>query len=147
MLCHLWELAENALALYDSSCMTKKTKQTIIWIISILVIFGALVAFLIHQGKKPGQYDDLAQCITDSGAKFYGAFWCPHCQAQKTAFGKSAKLLPYIECSEPNGQGQTEACIDAGIQSYPTWEFADGTRQSGRIDVADLALLTNCSVE
>jgi len=21
----------------------------------------------------------LAECLTESGAKFYGAYWCPHC--------------------------------------------------------------------
>jgi hypothetical protein len=26
--------------------------------------------------------DDFAKCIKDSGAMFYGAFWCPHCQVR-----------------------------------------------------------------
>lgn len=127
--------------------MTKKTKQTIISVISVLVVFGALVAFLVHQGKKPGQYDTLAQCVADSGAKFYGAFWCPHCQAQKTAFGKSAKYLPYVECSQPDGKGQLEICVEKEIASYPTWEFADGSRQSGRLSPEELAAITSCSIE
>ena len=88
----------------------------------------------------PGKYDQFAQCLADKGAKFYGAFWCPHCQNQKRMFGsKSAKLLPYTECSTPDGKGTTQACIDAGVKSYPTWKFADGTELVGEIPLIQLA--------
>ena len=66
--------------------------------------------------------------MKDKGAIFYGAFWCPHCVAQKKAFGSSAKLLPYVECSTADGQGQTQVCKDKKIEGYPTWELKDGTR-------------------
>jgi len=64
----------------------------------------------------------LADYLTKTGAKFYGASWCPHCQQQKHAFGSAATRLPYIECS-PLGQGSPQAavCKDAKIDSYPTW--------------------------
>lgn len=127
--------------------MKTKTKQTILWTTIVLVIIGALVGFLVTQAKKPGKYDELAQCITDSGAKFYGAFWCPHCQAQKAMFGKSAKLLPYIECSQPSGQGQLEICANENIEGYPTWVFADGTRKTGEQSFENLALQTSCVID
>lgn len=92
----------------------------------------------------PGDNDALAQCIADSGATFYGAFWCPHCQSQKQAFGKSQRLLPYVECSTPDGQGQLQVCTDATVQSYPTWEFADGERMSGELPLTTLAEKTGC---
>jgi uncharacterized membrane protein len=64
----------------------------------------------------------LAIHIANSGAKMYGAFWCPHCQQQKSYFGQSAKRLPYVECS-PDGQGSPQAseCQAMKIASYPTW--------------------------
>lgn len=116
-----------------------------IWI-SIIVIacIGLLVGALVWQAKKPGKYDNLAQCISDSGAKFYGAFWCPHCQATKAMFGKSAKKLPYIECSQPSGKGQLPICADAKIEGYPTWVFADGTRLGGERTFKELAEKTGC---
>lgn len=126
--------------------MNSKTKNIILGSIITLLVVGGFIGFLVFQAKKPGQYDDLAQCVSNSGAKFYGAFWCPHCQAQKAAFGKSAKLLPYIECSESNGKTQTQACIDADIKGYPTWEFADGSRSSGRLSVEELAEITSCTL-
>ena len=64
----------------------------------------------------------LAIHLAKSGAKMYGAFWCPHCKQQKAYFGASAARLPYVECS-PDGQGapQSKECAAAGINSYPTW--------------------------
>jgi hypothetical protein len=120
-------------------------KTAIYWIIGIIII-GGLIALLVREGQKPGKYDDFAQCINDTGAKFYGAFWCPHCQNQKAAFGRSAKLLPYVECSERDGKGQLPVCTNAGIEGYPTWVFADGTRQSGNLPFETLSEKTGCTL-
>lgn len=125
-----------------SSYMSKETKIFIGIIIGLIVFIGGL--FIINM-KTPGKYDKFAQCITDSGAKFYGAFWCPHCQAQKQLFGKSAKKLPYIECSTPDKQ-PTAQCLDAGIKGYPTWIFSDGSQASGEQTFAQLAEKTGCPV-
>ncbi len=84
-------------------------------------------------------------CINDSGAKFFGAFWCPHCQNQKALFGSSAKLLPYVECSAPSGQGDPlPVCQEAGVKGYPTWKFPDGTVKEGEVPLAEISTLTNC---
>lgn len=93
---------------------------------------------------KPGQYDLFAQCLKDEGAVFYGAFWCPHCQAQKKMFGSSVRLLPYVECSTLDGKNQVQECKDKNITGYPTWEFADGSRLSGEVPLAQLAEKTSC---
>jgi hypothetical protein len=122
-----------------------KNNKIILWILIIGTI-GSFSWYFIREAVTPGKYDTLAQCIADSGAKFYGAFWCPHCQNQKKLFGKSEKLLPYVECSTPNGQGQLQVCIDAGIQGYPTWEFADGSRLNGEIPLTQLAEKTSCQL-
>ena len=66
------------------------------------------------------------------------------CQAQKKLFGSSVKLLPYAECSTPDANAQTQICIDKKIASYPTWEFADGSRLTGEIPLAQLAEKTSC---
>ena len=72
-----------------------------IYILIILAVLGGIIWLVMTPGT-PGKLDDFAKCLGDKGAIFYGAFWCPHCQAQKALFGKSAKLLPYIECSTPD---------------------------------------------
>lgn len=91
------------------------------------------------------EFDGFAQCLADSGAKFYGAFWCPHCQEQKEMFKKSTKL-PYIECSTPDGENQIQMCTDEEIKSYPTWKFADGSVGAGVLQFAELSEKTGCAL-
>jgi hypothetical protein len=121
------------------------SRNKLIWI-AVLLIFAGLVAWLIMTPGKPGKLDTFAECLKEEGTIFYGAFWCPHCQAQKGLFGRSAKLLPYVECSTPNGQGQLPVCTEVGVESYPTWVFADGSRLTGEVPLTTLAEKTQCSL-
>lgn len=121
-------------------------KTIILSIIGAVVIVAIIIYAVIVEVNKPGEYDEFATCVADSGATFYGAFWCPHCLDQKRDFGNSAKLLPYEECSTPNRQGQLQVCIDEGIESYPTWEFADGERLSGYTPMDVIAERTSCEL-
>ena len=132
---------------YDTEHMKKTTRVTkIIGGVIIVLVIGIPMTIWWKDRNTPGKLDGFAQCIADSSAKFYGAFWCPHCQAQKALFGKSVKLLPYIECSASNDKGQLQVCIDKKITGYPTWEFSDGSRLSGEISLATLAEKTNCTL-
>ncbi|MBI2463656.1 hypothetical protein HYV57_01740 [Candidatus Peregrinibacteria bacterium] len=116
---------------------------TLIIVISIVIFGGFLLYF---NSVQPGKLDIFAQCLKDKGAVFYGAFWCPHCQNQKALFGKSAKLLPYVECSTADGKFQLPACQEKKVQGYPTWEFFDGSRQSGELTLDQLSEKTTCSL-
>ncbi len=124
--------------------------KKIIYIIVGILILGGIV-WLVKTPGKAGKYDDFAKCIKDSGVEFYGAFWCPHCQKQKALFGKSSQYLPYIECSTPDGQGQTQVCKDKGISSYPTWFFPNSSsstpeKLTGEIELDVLAEKTSCAL-
>ena len=116
-----------------------------VWILVVLLALGGFVWLVRTPGRtQVGKLDTLATCIKDSGASFYGAFWCPHCQNQKALFGSSAKLLPYIECSTPDGNSQLPVCNEAGVTGYPTWKFANGTVETGELSLAELSQKTNC---
>lgn len=108
-----------------------------------VVLVGLLLYYLM---ATPGKYDNLARCLDGKGATFYGAFWCSHCAEQKQLFGKSAKLLPYVECSTPDGRGQTAICISKKIEGYPTWEFADGSKLNAVMTPEDLAEKVGCEI-
>jgi hypothetical protein len=125
--------------------MNKNTTAVIFGLIVILVVGG--IVFAVRQTSVESRaLEPFAQCINDSGAKFYGAFWCPHCNQQKSLFGRAYKALPYIECSTPDSNGQTDICIEEEIESYPTWKFADGTSASGVVSLAVLAERTGCEL-
>lgn len=118
-------------------------KKLIVWSVVAMVVVGG-IAFLVKANAKPGELDGFATCLKDKGAIFYGAFWCPHCQNQKEMFGKSQKLLPYVECSTPDGNGQLPVCQEKQIGGYPTWEFTDGSRTSGETPLKTLSEKTGC---
>ncbi|MDP3901100.1 MAG: hypothetical protein Q8Q38_02060 [bacterium] len=123
----------------------KNPRGKILWIFIIGAVVSGIAAWAYYQ-NQPGSYDQLAECLQGKGVVFYGTFWCPICQSQKVAFGRSAKNLPYVECSLPSGRGQTQVCIEEGIQSYPTWEFQDGSRITGEFTPAELAEKAGCEV-
>ena len=127
--------------------MDKKT-LTIRIVIFAVILVGLIILMRVVVGATAttGKYDTFAQCLEEKGVKFYGAFWCPHCQSQKRMFGGSAKHLPYVECSTADGKGQTQLCKDNNIESYPTWEFADGTRKTGELSFAQLSDMSGCSI-
>lgn len=123
----------------------------------LAIVFGLAVGTLIVMlpaltgtnsddgGRSTEEKVALAQCLTENGTVFYGAFWCPHCANQKAAFGTEAmEEIDYVECSNPD-RSMTAACQSAGIQSYPTWEFADGSRQTGEVPLIELAQAAGCA--
>ncbi len=115
-----------------------------------LLVIGIIVGLIVIRNTVENQpvvtdskFDTFSKCLTDAGAKFYGAYWCPHCQDQKKLL-EGSKLMPYIECSTPNGQAQLPICADAGITGYPTWIFADGSREEKMLELSVLSQKTNC---
>ena len=113
---------------------------------SFMMFFLVGVLFLVGCSST-GEYDAFASCLTESGATFYGAYWCPHCKEQKGMFGNSIELVNYVECSLPDRGGQNEVCNAAEIQRYPTWEFGDGQRVEGVMGLGALASKSKCSLE
>jgi len=117
---------------------------------SVGVAAAAIVALHLHfagyWGGTPTTEDPwvkaLAEHLTKSDAKFYGASWCSHCQEQKKLFGGSVKRIPYVECSPGGSQApQASICKEKDIKTYPTWVI-DGQRQTGVLPLDTLAQLS-----
>lgn len=119
--------------------------KTWIW---ILVIAAAIIGIYLYRKGALTRLglgtSGAASCIKNSGAKFYGTTWCGFCNEQKEMFGSDKDNLPYIECSGPNGKGLAKVCADAGVTSFPTWKFADGTQEIGALSVEKLKNKTGC---
>ena len=109
--------------------------RTIVWTLAML---------LAGAGVTRATLDDFARCLTKAGARFYGTSWCPHCAAQRRLFGTAFNQVAYVECSVGGTQETTSECAQAGITSYPTWTFGDGSRQTGELTLQQLASRTGC---
>jgi thiol-disulfide isomerase/thioredoxin len=117
----------------------------VFWAVILIFLIGGIGASFFVK-SAPGQHDALAQCIANQGVKFYGAFWCPHCQRTKGLFGSSAKYLPYVECSTADGQGQLQICKDKKVTSYPTWIRPDGKILTGEHTLDEWAAFSGCTL-
>jgi len=84
----------------------------------------------------------LARHLKETGAKFYGAFWCSHCLDQKLQFGREAYTeLPYVECFPDGWRRGTpidSQCKAANVQGFPTWVI-DGKIYEGDRTFEELA--------
>ena len=131
-------------------------KEHIFIIVLVVLVAGiALLTVINNKRSKIDRTPELTTALTtvanhlkDTGVKFYGASWCPHCASQKAFFKSAVKDLPYIECSTGGaGTPQTQICIDAKIEGYPTWEFKQDVRASMEITPSDLASVTNTTLD
>lgn len=122
-----------------------KKAITTIMIISLISASALLFTACQEKPATDGQYAALAQCLTEKGVKFYGAYWCPHCQDQKKAFGDDFRYITYVEC-DPNGKdSKSQECIDAGVNSYPSWFFPGQGLEVGVQKMETLAQKANCT--
>ena len=99
-------------------------------VVAVLIVGGLHLhysgVFDEAAGPEDPQLKALAIHLSDVGAKFYGAYWCPRCQEQKALFKASAKRLPYVECSSGGrGSSLTAPCVANDVRSYPTWIIND----------------------
>ena len=134
--------------IYKKYVIVNNMDKAKIFFTSVGVLIIAIIVLAIFRTNQPpagpGELDSFAMCLEEKGTIFYGAFWCPRCNEQKNLFGSSEDLLPYVECSTPDGRGQLADCREKGIEGYPTWEFADASRLSGVISLEALAEKTGC---
>ena len=119
-------------------------------IVGAIVLIGTLGIYSSQnrQAYVPQTFAGrLAQHLNNSGAKMYGAFWCPHCSDQKELFGTAVKQMPYVECADDtaNPRVQSALCRSKQIESYPTWEIG-GKFYLGVKPLEELAKLSNFQV-
>lgn len=112
------------------------------FVVVTVILLAGLSFWLFSKGtpsiSNPA-LDQFAQCLAQKNVTMYGAYWCPHCQAQKKLFGDSFKYIRYVECTE-----ETKACEEKGIKGYPTWIFEDGSRIEGEVTFSQLSQKTSC---
>jgi hypothetical protein len=126
--------------------------RTVIALIIVFIVGVFAVSRITKSGSETAvgaeasdKVVKLADCLTEKGARMFGSYWCSHCQQQKKDFGTAFSNINYVECSTPdNPRAQAKACEDAGVQSYPTWMFADGSMATGEQSFADLAERSGC---
>jgi hypothetical protein len=125
----------------------KKSGPRWIWLVAVIVVLvGAWVAYDLFYYRNASTLDGFAKCLATKGARMYGAWWCPHCADQKELFGYAFQYVNYHECSPEGQRTETEECKQVGIKHFPTWQFADGSRTEGILQLTDLSQKTGCKL-
>jgi len=112
---------------------------------ALIIAAFAGVAYLGLR-KRGSRFDAFATCLAAKQVKMYGAYWCPHCAEQKEMFESSFQYVPYVECGVPGSREEAQACKDAGIKHFPTWQFGDGARQEGTLPLPDIGKRAGCAL-
>lgn len=120
-----------------------RSKTFLFLLMALLVVSAGCISGNIV-GNSGDKKDALAKCLTEKGAKMYGAYWCPHCQSQKKDFGDSFQYVDYVECAANGPNANPAACKDAGIQGFPTW-IIGGVQYSGEQSLSTLAKVAGCA--
>jgi hypothetical protein len=125
---------------------SQKWRRMAMYALVVLVVFG-LAYYFYHRSQH--QHDAFARCLTERGAKMYGAWWCPHCIEQKEKFGASFEYAPYVECGiKGQTQGQSQVCKDENVKHYPTWQFPPtGERVERVFSLEELSDRTGCALQ
>ncbi len=97
------------------------------------------------EGESTADLVQFAKDLKDAGVIFYGAHWCPACTEQKQMFEDGAKELPFIEVTQAD-RTPSQLAITEGIESYPTWEFPDGSRLVGTQSLETLSTKSGVAI-
>lgn len=87
-------------------------------------------------------YTAFATCLTNNKLRMYGTEWCGHCKNQKAMFGAAFANADYIDCDK-----ERQACIDAGVQGFPTWIDAAGNKYPGTQSLEKLGQVAGCAMD
>jgi len=92
------------------------------------------------KGLSSPEQVQLAEHLSKTGAKFYGAYWCSFCRRQRDMFGAGgARALPYVECAEDGFRSQR---CPPQVTGYPAWQI-NGKFYSGMRTLQDLQSISD----
>ncbi len=111
--------------------------------VSLLTVVASLIFLAGCTTTDNGQNTKLAECLTSKWVTMYGTTRCSHCQKQKELFGYEAfAKINFVDCDK-----EKNTCTLAGVQWYPTWGFADGSKLEGTQTFEALASQAGCSLD
>ncbi len=123
---------------------------TSLWGLGVSLAFLLFVMFFFFQSSpaEDGQYDLLAQCLSQKGVVMYGSFRCGVCAKTREMFGSSFQYIKEIECHPQGNNAQTQLCLDKGIEGTPTWALEinglEIKRHTGFLSIDELRTFAGC---
>jgi len=120
--------------------MQKEKIVTIGIVVLVLMLAGGIIFSKNFSGGtiQDTPLEEATKWIGEH-AVLYVQTGCSHCKDQEDLFGVNLRYLTIINCLEGDNKQQ---CINAGIESTPTW-IIDGQKYVGVKTIDELKELTN----
>jgi len=115
-------------------------------LLGVLIVTAVIAAYFIGRHRRVSHLNAFAQCLSAKQIKIYGAYWCPHCADQKEVFGSAFQYMAYVECGIKGSRAEAPECLQAGVKRFPTWQFSDGERKEGTMQLKALSEKSGCSL-
>jgi len=93
---------------------------------------------LAAEGEAAPDLVAFATALKDAGVSIFTAAWCRFCTDQKNLFEDGKEELPSIEVTNPD-RTLNAIGVAEGIESFPTWEFPDGSRATGVLTLQQIS--------
>jgi len=130
----------------EAEAIERGTRHVRKVLVALAVISAFMGVYFLGRHTRASHLDAFARCLASKHATMYGAYWCPHCADQKEMFGPSFQYVPYVECGIRGSRDEAPTCAQAGVKHFPTWQFADGVRQEGTLNLRALGEKTGCGL-
>lgn len=133
----------------ESPPVPKKHSWAEAWgdvLLGVVIVAVVASAYFIARHRRANHLNSFAQCLAAKQTTMYGAYWCPHCAEQKEIFAASFQYVPYVECGIKGSRAESPDCLRAGVKRFPTWQFSDGERKEGVMQLKPLSEKTGCAL-
>lgn len=116
----------------------KKVNKSRLVTLAIFIGIAAIIFFTLSSEPKVELTDEqVAACIGEK-ATLYVNLGCPHCEAQKEAFGDNVDKLEIYDCYYYGS-----LCQQEGIRAYPTWKIGN-KEVIGKQSIEMIRSVTGC---
>lgn len=106
---------------------------------------AVLASTTTPEGEAAQDLVAFAKALSDAGVTYYGAAWCPACTEQRQLFADGGQFLPFVEVTNSD-RSLNEIGQAAGIEAFPTWEFPDGSRETGVLSLDQISQLSGVDI-
>lgn len=106
---------------------------------------GSEVSTSQAEGHAAPDLVAFAKSLRDAGVIFFGADWCPNCVQQKKLFEDGSRFLDFREVTNPD-RTPNALGISENVLTYPTWQFQNGSRQTGVLTLAQISAASGIAI-
>jgi uncharacterized membrane protein len=85
------------------------------------VVISGVVFFAQTGTVVKEDHSDLVKYMNEQGWTYYKSYTCSNCRRQEKLLGQAYEFVNSVECHPDGPDGNSELCLEKGIDKTPTW--------------------------